>query len=167
MALTKARIGTTNPEKLQKGFSLIELLIVVAILGALAAVVIPNVGRFIGRGETEAKDAEFTNIQSGVLAMMVDNYVSTLENPVSAIANRTNDMGAFPDTSVCGNDKLTDIEGNNYAFFFDKDGYFLYQHDRIADGTTNNLTNYVSTENTTYWYTVDSQGTVTQYDTAP
>ena len=42
------------PKRGEKGFTLIELLIVVAILGVLAAVVIPNVGRFIGRGESEA-----------------------------------------------------------------------------------------------------------------
>ena len=52
------------PERGEKGFTLIELLIVVAILGVLAAVVIPNVGRFIGRGETEAAQTEWTNIQS-------------------------------------------------------------------------------------------------------
>ncbi|MDD5038422.1 MAG: prepilin-type N-terminal cleavage/methylation domain-containing protein, partial [Dehalococcoidales bacterium] len=61
------------PRRDEKGFTLIELLIVVAILGVLAAVVIPNVGRFIGRGKTEAAATEFTNIQSALISMMVDN----------------------------------------------------------------------------------------------
>lgn len=152
----------------QRGFTLIELLIVVAILGALAAVVIPNVGRFIGRGETEAKETEFSNIQSATSAMMIDNLISTLPNPVNAFGDRTNDMANFPDTSVCGFAKVTDIDGYNYVAFADKDGYILYGHDRIADSdNSTDLVNYVSTRTTTYWYTVDAQGTVTQYDTGP
>ena len=164
----KRSTHTIIPEAGQKGFTLIELLIVVAILGALAAIVIPNVGRFIGQGETEAKDTEFTNIQSAVHAMMVDNELATLLNPVSVIANRTNDMGNFPDTSTCGVNKLKDVYGNDFTSFLDKDGYILYEHDRIADSSNSaNLTNYVATQTTAYWYTVDAQGTVTQYDTAP
>lgn len=152
----------------KQGFTLIELLIVVAILGALAAVVIPNVGRFIGRGETEAKETEFGNIQVAVHAMMVDNQLSSLPNPVSLQANRTNDMSIFPDTSACGVDKVTDIYGNTFSPFTDKAGYFLYGHDRLGDGSNDtDLVNYVATSNTTYWYTADSSGTITQYDTAP
>ncbi len=146
------------------GFTLIELLIVVAILGLLAGVVIPNVGRFIGRGETEAAETEFANVQSAVVAMMVDNQLSSLSNPVLE-ANATNNMGAFPDTSVCGVAKLTDANGDNFTFLADKDGYILYQHDLDADGTTNNLVNYVTTENTTGTYYVDTSGTVYQKTT--
>ena len=156
------------PKLCQRGFTLIELLIVVAILGALAAVVIPNVGRFIGRGETEAKDTEFSSVQSAVTSMMVDNEIASLPNPVSLQANRTNDMSIFPDTSANGVDKVTDIYGNTFSPFTDKPGYILYSHDRLGDGSNSaNLTNYVATQTTSYWYTVDSQGTIVQYDTAP
>ncbi|MFC1941096.1 type II secretion system protein [Chloroflexota bacterium] len=152
----------------QKGFTLIELLIVVAILGVLAAVVIPNVGRFIGRGEEEAKDTEMSNIQASVHAMMVDNQLAVLLNPVSNMANRTNDMANFPDTSICGTDKVQDVYGDNFNAFSDKDGYILFRHDRLGDGSNSaNLTNYVATQTTSYWYTVDSQGTIAQYDTPP
>lgn len=151
-------------EKDEYGFTLVELLIVVAILGVLAAVVIPNVGRFIGRGETEAAATELADIQSAVTAMMVDNLLNTLPNPVLE-GNATNNMGAFPDNSICQVDKLTDPDGNNYVFLGDKDGYILYQHDLIANGTVDNLVNYVATENATGTYYVDSNGTVFQKTT--
>lgn len=54
----------------EKGFTLIEILVVVAILGFLAAVVIPNVASFIGAGEEEAKQMELHNVQTAVLALL-------------------------------------------------------------------------------------------------
>ncbi len=155
------------PKKGEQGFTLIELLIVVAILGVLAAVVIPNVGRFIGAGESEAKDTELSTIQASVHAMMVDNEIATLPNPVLLSVNT---MGAFPDTSATAaagaGDKDKDVLGTNYEAA-DKDGYYLYQHDRIADGdATISLANYTATATTAYWYTVDAAGTVSQFDAA-
>ena len=158
------------PKRGEKGFTLIELLIVVAILGVLAAIVIPNVGRFIGRGESEAMDTEYTNIQNAVISMKTDNKLTTLPNPISLATNRTQNMGAYPDATsdwqASPGGKDTDIYGVDYAAG-DKAGYILYQHDINGGGAQTNLVNYVATANTTYWYTCDSAGTITQYDTAP
>ena len=150
------------PARRKNGFTLIELLIVVAILGVLAAIVIPNVGRFIGAGEDEAKKTELSTIQTAVTAMMVDSMLTTLPNPVDTTP--TNDMSSFPDTSVCGIDKITDRDGNPYMMAMDKNGYILYQNDiKGGDGPVD-LVNYVAMQTSSKYYTVDSSGTVTQYD---
>ena len=149
------------PKRGEKGFTLIELLIVVAILGVLAAVVIPNVGRFIGRGEEEAAETELSNIQTAVVSMMVDNQISTLPVPVTVA---TDNMSEFPDkTAVISTQKVTDPNGIPYDTG-DRTGFRLYGHDITADSTDNisARVNYVAMEKTTKKYTVDASGTVTQ-----
>lgn len=120
-------------------------------------------GESTSKREAVAAETELGNIQTAVIALMIDNGLSTLPNPVTVA---TNDMSAFPDaTSVAGSaDKQTDSNGNSYTAS-DKNGYILYQHDITTDNAQTGLVNYITVRYTKGTYTVDAYGTVTQVTT--
>ena len=64
--------------KRQKGFTLIELLVVVGIMAALAAIIVPNVARFVGTGKSEGAKAEGDAIQAAMDAAIADNGLLTV-----------------------------------------------------------------------------------------
>ena len=70
----------------QKGFTLIELLVVVGIIVALAAVIVPLVVQFAGRGDTGAQAAELDIIQAAIDTMMTDNVMLAVDPSVGAAA---------------------------------------------------------------------------------
>jgi len=79
-----------------KGFTLIELLIVIAILGVLAAVIVPNVTGFIGRGEEEAAAAELVTVQTAMDLMMVEEGLEAGEVPDVAEETPVYEMDTYP-----------------------------------------------------------------------
>jgi prepilin-type N-terminal cleavage/methylation domain-containing protein len=78
----------------ESGFTLVELLIVIAIIGVLSAVIIPNVTSLTGSGKDEASRAEFVTLQTAMDAMMAKNGLSS----VTVVKSATNNMAAFPDS---------------------------------------------------------------------
>jgi prepilin-type N-terminal cleavage/methylation domain-containing protein len=57
----------------QRGFTLIEILIVAAILGLLAGVAIPNVAAMRARGAANAANTELANVHTAAIAYLAEH----------------------------------------------------------------------------------------------
>ena len=61
----------------QKGFTLIELMIVIAIIGILSAIAIPNFLSYRAKGKDTAAKSEASNFYSAAMAHFADQGVAT------------------------------------------------------------------------------------------
>jgi prepilin-type N-terminal cleavage/methylation domain-containing protein len=129
----------------KRGFTLMEVLLAVAILAILAAVAVPVVVHLRGGAETDAAAAELSNVQAAVDAMMINRDASTLAttSPVSSTAN------ALCDTSG-------EATSNMAAFPYSDGDWALCP----ASGTK-----YIRSSTTTGTYYLSTDGTVTQAST--
>jgi prepilin-type N-terminal cleavage/methylation domain-containing protein len=75
----------------EKGFTLVELLIVFTLLAVLSAIMVPNVTGMIAYGHNQAAGAELSVVQTAMDSMMAK------ENTANVTAtDSTNNMSKFP-----------------------------------------------------------------------
>ena len=72
----------------EKGFTLVELMIVIAIIGILAAIAIPQFSAYRERGFVASMQADAGSIRTAEEAYFADNstYIAT-SNPIADLAN--------------------------------------------------------------------------------
>jgi len=85
----------------ERGFTLVELLVVITILGILAAVVTTSLVGLTGTAKTNACAEELRTVQTAMDAMMAKNNITSVTASVAA----TNDFSAVP--AGTGADPLT------------------------------------------------------------
>jgi prepilin-type N-terminal cleavage/methylation domain-containing protein len=79
----------------QRGFTLVELLVVFTMLGVLAAIILPNISGLMGYGHTQAAATELSVVQTAMDSMMAVEDISSVTAVVEGDATKA--MGSFPD----------------------------------------------------------------------
>jgi prepilin-type N-terminal cleavage/methylation domain-containing protein len=113
-------------KNLNSGFTLIELVIIMVILGVLAAVAVPRLGNTIDSSEASAEEAVIGSLRSAIEVYAMDQVVlnsnkSYPANPFDALDNKSkNDLLAnYWHFGGFGNNGINHVRNDGKRSFWD------------------------------------------------
>ena len=120
-------------KNLNNGFTLIELVIIMVILGVLAAVAVPRLGNTIDSSEESAEEAVVGNLRSALEVYAMEQVVNNSNksyppNPFDALDDKSR-------TDLFNKGWVWDYEGNTGINHIRNDGTRLYWYYNSSNGS--------------------------------
>jgi general secretion pathway protein G len=147
----KTKTNSTIQKKLRRGFTLVEILLVVTIIGILAALVIPKI---VGRGEEARKKKAFADVNGGIKTILgmyeVDNgsYPKSLNDLIQQPSDAKSWHGPYFDPPNLPIDPWDHPYVYVYPGRHNTSSYDLYSIGPDGqDGTADDIGNWLSSPN--------------------
>ncbi len=102
------------------GFTMVELLVVLAIIGLVSSFAVPQVLRYLGSAKEDAAKVQIRNLEAALELYYIDNLkYPDPDQGIAALALQPVGEGRWNGPYLKGADKLEDPWGNAYTYDID------------------------------------------------